>query len=67
MRELKGPSYSEIKQFIQNKDLIEFNTVNNKILSGQICWFDNNSFHIKLENEKHITLLYSAIVYYTKI
>ena len=67
MAALKGPSYSEIKQFIINKDLVEFETINNKIIRGNILWFDNNSFHIAIENDKKLTLLGSSIVSYSKV
>lgn len=66
MIELKGPSVFEIKQFIQNNDLIEFYTINDKILSGRIIWSDDEGFHIKLDDGQELTIMKKSIVYYSK-
>lgn len=66
MNELKSPSFFEIKQFIKDQEFIEFKLINNDVLCGKICWFDETSFHIELKNNKKITMLKSAIVYYSK-
>ncbi|EKE02203.1 MAG: hypothetical protein ACD_20C00411G0004 [uncultured bacterium] len=66
MNDLKGPSISEIKQFIKDKTWVEFHTLNEKVFKGQIIWFDDNTFHISLENGQKITIVKSAIVYYGK-
>lgn len=66
MNDLKGPSISEIKQFIKDKTQVEFHTLNEKVFKGQIIWFDDNTFHISLENGQKITIVKSAIVYYGK-
>ncbi|OGI21078.1 MAG: hypothetical protein A2287_01655 [Candidatus Melainabacteria bacterium RIFOXYA12_FULL_32_12] len=66
MNDLKGPSLSEIKQFIKDKIWVDFHTVNDKVFKGQIIWFDDSAFHINLENGQAITILRIAIVYYGK-
>ena len=67
MIELKGPSVAEIKNFIKEKNIVEFHLVNNKILAGQILWHDDNTFHLQIENNKRLTLLKHVIIYYSKI
>ncbi len=67
MMEFKGPSVFEIKNFIKEKALVEFKTINDKSLKGRILWFDKDSFHLELENQKNITILKTAISYYTKV
>ncbi|MFH0703140.1 MAG: hypothetical protein V2B14_06360 [bacterium] len=64
MNELKGPSVFEIKQFIKDKIWIEFHIIDNKTFKGQIIWFDDDAFHIILENSQKITLLKNSIIYY---
>ncbi len=65
VEELKGPSLFEIKQSIQEKNWVEFCTVNDKTLKGQILWFDINTFHLILEDGKEVTLLRQSIIYYS--
>ena len=67
MNDLKGPGIFELRQFIKDKNLVEFYTVNDKVLKGQILWFDNDSFHIKLENQQEVTVLKNNLVYYSKV
>ncbi|MDD3150375.1 MAG: hypothetical protein PHV68_06035 [Candidatus Gastranaerophilales bacterium] len=64
--ELKGPGIFEIRQFIKNKTVVEFYTVNDKFLKGQILWYDGESFHLQLENKQEITLLKTSVIYYLK-
>ena len=64
--ELKGPGIFEIRQFIQEKSLIEFYTINDKVFRGTILWFDGESFHISLEGANEITLLKTSVIYYNK-
>lgn len=64
--DIKGPSNFEIKNFIQNQSWIEFNTINDKVLKGQIVWFDGDIYHLKLENGSEISLLKQSVVYYNK-
>lgn len=64
MQSLKGPTVSEIKKFIKEEIKVEFNTINNKTFTGKIIWFDDNSFHLVLENGEVITLSRNAIAYY---
>jgi len=66
MIQLKGPGIFEIKQFIKNNDLIEFHTIKDKILSGRIIWSDVDSFHIKIDDGKELTIIKKSIVYYSK-
>jgi len=65
--ELKGPAIFEIRQYIQNKNWVEFYTVNDRVIKGQILWFDGDSYHLKLENQQEITLLKHAVVYYNMV
>ncbi len=67
MIELKGPSASEIKNFIKEKNLVEFHLINEKTLVGQVLWYDENAFHVQEENGKIITLLKRAVISYSKI
>lgn len=66
MNDLKGPSLFEIKQFIRNKSWITFHTINDRIFKGQIIWFDDDTFHISLENNQKITILRHAVIFYSK-
>ena len=66
MSELKGPTLFEIKQFIKDKTLIEFHTIDEKTINGHIIWYDDNAFHLSLENKKEITLLRRAVIYYAQ-
>jgi len=67
MSELKSPSTKQIKQYIKDKAILEFHTVNNEIIKGHIVWYDSNLFHVLLDNGKEITLNKNAIVYYTQL
>ncbi|MDD3013943.1 MAG: hypothetical protein PHC34_09605 [Candidatus Gastranaerophilales bacterium] len=67
MSELKSPVTFQINEYIKNKSLIEFHTVNNEIIKGQIHWYDKDLFHLMLDNSKEITLYKNSIVYYTQI
>lgn len=62
--ELKGPSVFEIKKFIQEKTPVEFTTLSNQILKGEILWYDGDCFHIKLDNNQELTILKHSIAYY---
>ncbi|MEI8389984.1 MAG: hypothetical protein WCG23_08880 [bacterium] len=65
--ELKGPTEAEIKKFIQHEARLEFITTAAHHFRGILLWADQSAFHIKLENEKTITLLKTAVVYYSAI
>lgn len=71
--ELKGPSEAEIKKFIKLESKVEFVTLTNQHIKGIILWADDSAFHLKIENElkteneRTLTLLRSAVVYYTSI
>lgn len=65
--ELKGPSEAEVKKFIKLEARLEFITVAGHHFRGTLLWADTSAFHVKLENEKTITLLKSAVVYYAAI
>jgi len=67
MNDLKGPGLFEIKEFIKDKSLIEFHTVNGKVLKGSIAWFDTLGFHLILENGQEITLIKESVIYYQKV
>jgi hypothetical protein len=64
--ELKGPGVFEIRQFIKDSTIVEFYTVNDKILKGNILWYDGESFHMSMQNGQEITLLKNSVVYYSK-
>jgi hypothetical protein len=63
--ELKGPSVAEIKKFIKFEITVDFYTITNQHFRGKVQWADESAFHIKLENEKMVTLLRTAITYYS--
>jgi hypothetical protein len=65
--ELKGPSEAEVKKFIKLEAKLEFITVAAHHFRGILLWADQSAYHIKLENEKTITLLKTAVVYYSAI
>jgi len=65
--ELKGPSEAEIKKFIKLEAKMEFVTTSGQHFKGTLLWADSSAFHIKFENDKTITLLKNAIVYYSAI
>jgi len=65
--ELKGPSEAEVKKFIKFETIIDFYTVSNLHFRGKLLWVDDTAYHINLENEKTITLMKTAIVYYTAV
>ncbi|HBG49645.1 MAG TPA: hypothetical protein DDW90_09130 [Cyanobacteria bacterium UBA9971] len=65
--ELKGPSEAEVKKFIKFEARMEFITVAGHHFRGTLLWADHSAFHVKLENEKTITLLKTALVYYAAI
>jgi len=67
MSELKGPAHNQIVDFIKNKKVVEFHTVNSKVLTGTITWYDHNSFGLKLTEDKEITICKSAVVYYSTV
>ncbi len=67
MTELKGPGSAEIKNFIKEKYVVEFCLVNDKKLSGQILWHDENAFHIQAEDGRILTILKRAVIYYSKL
>ena len=67
MIELKGPGAAEIKNFIKEKNMVEFYLLNDKTLSGQILWHDDSIFHIKAEDGKILSLFKKAVVYYARI
>ena len=66
MDELKSPVRSEIKRFIKDKLMVDFYTINDKKLRGQIIWFDKEAFHVLLDNDQSVTLLKRAVVYYNQ-
>jgi len=66
MTELKGPCLTEIKNFIKNKSLVTFYLINDKMFTGQILWRDEETFHLQLEDNKVITILKKAVIYYSK-
>lgn len=63
--ELKGPGEAEIKKIIRLDMDVDFTLVNSKNFKGKLLWADNSAFHLKLENDKTITLLRSAVAYYS--
>lgn len=63
--ELKGPSEAEIKKFIKFETKIEFVTTGGQHFKGTVLWADDNAFHIKLENDRTVTLLRNATIYYS--
>lgn len=65
--ELKGPSEAEIKKFIKFESRMEFITVAAHHFRGTLLWADQSAFHVKLESEKTITILKTALVYYAAI
>ena len=65
--ELRGPSEAEVKKFIKLEVRLEFITVAGHHFRGILLWADQSAFHVKLENEKTITILKSALVYYAAI
>jgi hypothetical protein len=65
--ELKGPSEAEIKKFIKFETRLEFITLESHHFRGTLLWADQSAFHLKLENEKTLTLLRHAVVYYSAI
>jgi hypothetical protein len=67
MSELKSPEHSLIKKLIKENTLVDFCTVNDKILRGTIIWFDKSAFRVKLENNSEITLMKKAVIYYCDV
>lgn len=67
MNEAQGPASFEIKNFITAKKTVSFHLLNEKIIAGKISWNDNNCFHIQTEYGEEITLLKSAIAYYSAV
>lgn len=65
--ELKGPSEAELKKFIRLEVNMEFVLTTGQHFKGKLLWADNMAFHVKLENEKIITILRHAIIYYSAI
>lgn len=65
--ELRGPGQFEIRNFIKNKDKVEFYTSTEKIFTGTINWFDGESFHLTLESGQEITILKQSVVYYALV
>lgn len=65
--ELKGPSEAEIKKLIKFEAKVEFCTTTNQHFRGIVLWADQSAYHLKLENDRTVTLLKSAVVYYTAI
>ena len=62
--ELKGPSEAEIKKFIRLEMDVEFVLLNSQHLKGKVIWADGAAFHLKMANDKVVTILRSAIAYY---
>jgi len=65
--ELKGPSEAEVKKFIKLEMKLDIYTTTNQHFRGTLLWADQSAFHIKLENDKTITLLKTAVVYYCTV
>lgn len=66
MNELKGPIHRQISEYIKSKTVLEFRTVTNEVLIGNIIWTDKNWLHLLLENGKELTLSIKSIAYYLK-
>lgn len=67
MTEPQGPSTFELKNFITGRKIINFYLLNDKIITGNLIWHDRTCFHINDVNGQEITLLKSAIAYYSAI
>jgi len=63
--ELKGPSVAELKKFIKFETAVDFYTITNQHFRGKIMWVDESAIQIRLDNEKIVTLVKTAIAYYT--
>jgi len=62
--ELKGPSEAEIKKIIKFEQKIDIYTLNNLHFRGIVLWADQAAIHVKLENDKTLTLMRNAVSYY---
>ncbi|MEI7475401.1 MAG: hypothetical protein WCK67_11560 [bacterium] len=67
MSENQGPSLFELKNFIINKKIVSFHLLNDKVITGNIIWHDVFCFHVKTDTGQEITVLKSAIAFYTAI
>lgn len=67
MTELKGPGAEEIKKFIKDKSAVEFHLMNDKTVVGQILWHDKDVFHLQSQDNRALTVLKRAVVFYSKI
>ena len=65
--ELKGPSEAEVKKFIKFETAVDFYTMSSLHFRGKLLWADDTAYHISLENEKTLTLMKTAIVYYSAV
>ena len=65
--ELKGPSEAEIKKFIRLEMEVEFVLLNSQHIKGQVLWADDNAFQVRMPNEKVITVLRPAVLYYSGV
>jgi len=63
--ELKGPSVAELKKFMRFETVVDFYTMTNQHFRGKIMWADEVAIQIKLDNEKIVTMMKTAIAYYT--
>jgi hypothetical protein len=63
--ELKGPSVAELKKFMRFETSVDFYTITNQHFRGKIMWADEAAFQIKLDNEKVVTLVRTAVAYYS--
>lgn len=67
MTEPQGPSVFELKNFITGHKIINFCMLNDKVITGTLLWHDKTCLHITDDKGKEITLLKSAIAYYSAI
>jgi hypothetical protein len=63
VNELKGPSNTLIRKYIENQQVLEFKTLNNDTITGKIKWLDTDILLVKTEDEKEIMLMKNAIAY----
>lgn len=66
IQENKKPSVAELQKFIRDKVSLEFLSLDSKgaKYAGSLRWFDDEAFHIKLDDGSELTLLRTAILGY---
>ena len=66
IQENKKPSVAELQKFIRGKVTLEFLSMDSKCTkyAGCLRWFDDETFHIKLDDGSELTLLRPAILGY---